>query len=98
MNSTSDLKKQMNDIIFPAVSIFCQVLLGLVLLLIKKLQHSNYHKINKMHETILDSVNRVQLSQSASSRQESNNDPYQEIEMPSPVQLAEIALRIPNAK
>lgn len=80
MNNTLSLSNELNSLILPAVSVFFQIVLALVLFCIKRLEQHNYIKLNQMQESILDSVSKV--GNLSTSRQEAQNaspqEPYQE--------------------
>jgi len=79
MNSTTQsITQELNTLIFPIVSVTCQIIMALVLFCIKRLETSNYMRLREMQESILETVsNNGQLS---TSRQETQhiNEPYEE--------------------
>ena len=84
MNSTLPISNDLNSLILPAVSVFFQIVLALVLFCIKRLEQHNYMKLNQMQESILDSVSKS--GNMSTSRQEAQapQEPYQESEAPTP--------------
>jgi len=77
MNNTISSINEINSLILPAVSVFCQLVLALVLFCLKKLEINNYVKLNRLQETILESVSRSGLS-----ARPDDNSPYQDSEPP----------------
>ena len=85
MNSTLSITQDMNNLILPVISVACQLLLALILMCIKRLEHSNYLKLNQMQECILETVSKS--GQLTTSRQEAQavqelNEPYDNISEP----------------
>ena len=82
MNSTLSITQDMNNLILPVISVACQLLLALILMCIKKLEHNNYLKLNQMQECILETVSKSgQLTTSRQAVQELN-EPYDNISEP----------------
>jgi len=85
MNSTLSITQEMNSLILPVISVACQLVLALILMCIKKLEHNNYMKLNQMQECILDTVSKS--GQMSTSRREAQitqelNEPYDNISEP----------------
>lgn len=71
MNSTQTIPQEINTLIFPVISLSCQIIMALILFCIKRLENSNFRKLQLMQENILETV-----SQGQSTSRQQVNEPF----------------------